>query len=314
MSIKIYKNTPRRESLHNGVGILPPPDPAQQEKEADEKRREANDRVAWSTILKYLLIVMGSVFLLLVLVDKLVMPWYVKLGAVQQVPAVVGLPFDSARKLLTDRGFEIRKGEPRHDDRYPAGTIVQQLPYGGADTKEGRRVYLTLSLGTEMIPMPDMIGMPLGEARITLMRLGLDVGETTYEYNDTIMRDLVFIQSIPPKVGARPGSSVDVVISRGPSTRYTMMPNLISLDVEQARIRLENAGLVLGVVRYKPDATYVVNTVVEQSIAPYAQVAERAAVDVTVATDGSNISTDIPTDEGGGEGEPSGVSNLNEEE
>ena len=63
-----------------------------------------------------------------------------------------------------------------------------------------------------------------------------------------------------------------------------MMPNLISLDVDQARIRLENAGLVLGVVRSRVDPTYIKNTVVEQTIAPYSQVAERAAVDVVVAS------------------------------
>jgi serine/threonine-protein kinase len=258
---------------------------------------ELADTVPWSKIFKYLFIVVGSVFLLLVLVDKVVMPWYVKLGAVQVVPNVVGEPFDSARKQLESIGFEIRKGEPRHDDHYPAGTVVQQLPYGGAETKEGRRIYLTVSLGTEMIPMPDMLGMQLREARITLMRLGLDVGQVDYEYNDTIMRDLIFMQSIPPKVGARPGSSVDVVISRGPSTRYTMMPNLVSLDVEQARVRLENAGLVLGVVRFKPDAAYAKNTVIEQSISPYSQVAEKSAVDVTVATDSASLQPEIKSDE-----------------
>jgi serine/threonine-protein kinase len=115
------------------------------------------------------------------------------------------------------------------------------------------------------------------------MRQGLDIGETNYDYNDTIMRDLVYAQSIPARVGIRPGTVVNVMISRGPSTRFTMMPNLIALDVETARVRVENAGLVLGIVRYREDETYIPNTVIEQAVSPYAQVAEGAAIDITIA-------------------------------
>lgn len=240
-------------------------------------------RIRWGTLIKYLLFGIVGMFFLLVLLDKVIMPWYVKLGAVETVPNVVGMTFAEAEKRLEKLGFDVKKGEPRFDDRYPAGTVVMQLPYGGSQTKQGRRIYLTMSRGTELIPMLELTGMPLREARINLMRNGFDIGEITYEHNDTIMKDLIYAQSIPPKVGARPGTVVDVKISRGPSTRFTMMPNLLSLDIEQARTRLENAGLVLGVIRYKEDPTYLKNTVIEQAVSPYAQVAQGAAVDVTVS-------------------------------
>lgn len=250
---------------------------------ASELHDEPESHIRWWTLLKYLAISVVVIFLLLVLLDKVVMPWYVKLGAVETVPNVVGIPFAEAQKRLAKLGFEVKKGEPRFDDRYAAGTVVMQLPYGGSQTKQGRRIYLTLSRGTELIPMPDLTGMLLREARINLMRNGFDIGEISYDHNDTIMKDLVFAQSIPSTVPTRPGALVNVMISRGPSTRFTMMPNLLSLDIDQARSRLENAGLVLGVVRYKEDPTFVKNTVIEQGVVPYAQVAQGAAVDVTIS-------------------------------
>lgn len=274
---------------------------------------EENDRIPWRKLLKYLLIGLVGMFLLLVLFDKIIMPWYVKLGDVETVPNVVGLPFDSAKVKLEERGFEVRKGESRNDDKYPAGAVAQQLPYGGAETKHGRRVYLTISLGTEMIAMPNMVGMQVREARITLMRAGLDIGEITYEYNDTVIRDLIFSQSIPPQVGARPGSLINVVVSRGPTTRYTLMPSLVSLDVEQARTRLENAGLVLGVVRYKEDGGWAPNIVLEQSVAPYAKVAERAAIDVVVAAAPGSMGPTPQGDEASQPDEPT-VKNVDEGE
>ncbi|MCC7437617.1 MAG: PASTA domain-containing protein [Armatimonadetes bacterium] len=282
---------------------IPPQEPAPPQP-ATPTTEEATDRIPWSKLLKYLLIGLVGMFLLLVLFDKIIMPWYVKLGDVETVPNVVGLPFDSAKVKLEERGFEVRKGESRNDDTYPAGTVAQQLPYGGAETKNGRRVYLTISLGTEMIAMPNMVGMQVREARITLMRAGLDIGEITYEYNDTVIRDLIFSQSIPAQVGARPGSLVNVVVSRGPTTRYTLMPSLVSLDIEQARTRLENAGLVLGVVRYKEEGGWAPNIVIEQSVAPYSKVAERAAIDVVVAAAPGSMGPTPQGDEASGTEEP----------
>ncbi len=257
--------------------LVPPPQPEPPRQEDDE------DRVPWSHLIRYLLLTIAVIFLLLVALDKVIMPWYVKLGEVERVPDVVGLTYAQAEHQLDRLGFQVKKGEPRFDERFPAGTVIRQLPYGGAETKKGRRIYLTISRGTEMTPMTDLVGMPLREARINLMRKGFDIGEVAYAYNDTIMRDLIFSQSIPANVGARPGSKVDVIISRGPSTRFTLMPNLISLDVETARVRLENAGLVPGIIHAKEDGQYVPNTVIDQAIAPYTRVAEGAAVDMTIA-------------------------------
>ena len=254
----------------------------EKELDADELAVAREKRVGWGRIFLYMLGTLVVILLILVAVDKFVMPWYVKLGQVESVPNVVGIPFAEAQKRLEKMGFQVKKSEPRFDNRYPPGTVVMQLPYGGAQTKMGRRVYLTLSRGTEMVPVPELLGMPVREARIMLMRAGFDMGEMIYQHNDTIMKGLVFAQSIPAKIGARPGAIIDVMISRGPSTRFTMMPNLLSLDIDQARNRLENAGLVLGVVHYKDNPAYVRNTVIEQTVAPYAQVAQGAAVDITI--------------------------------
>lgn len=277
-----------RRSLPERKPLLPP---------GEEVPEEQDERIPWGRMFKYLLITIVAIFLLLVLLDKIIMPWYVKLGEVERVPSVVGLGFPEAQKRLEKLGFDVKKGEPRYDDRYPAGTVLRQLPYGGTMTKDGRRIYLTISRGSAMEPMLDLIGMPLREARIHLMRKGFDVGEVAYEYNDTIMRDLIYSQGIPPKVGARPGARVDVMISRGPSTRFTMMPNLISLDVETARVRLQNAGLVLGIIRSKEDPTYITNTVIEQETPPYGKVAEGAAVDITIAKPPGSDPPEVEGDE-----------------
>ena len=253
------------------------------EPESDNEHQPEPDQVVpWRRIFFWMAVVVAGMFVLLVLLDKVVMPWYVKHGSEAKVPDVVGMPYPEAEKLLKKEGFQAKRAEPHYSDKFPAGTVMMQLPYGGAITKEGRHIYLTESRGVEMIPVPDVTGRPLREARITLMRQGFDVGDVTYEENDSVMRDLVFAQSVPSKVGARPGTSISLSISKGPAVRYTMMPELVGLGLDDARARLESAGLTLGVVR-KKRSDRERNAVIEQSSPAYSQVAERSAINITIS-------------------------------
>jgi len=297
-----YEGEPRRYRRTTGP-LVPPPRP-------DDEIDDEPDRVIpWKRIGIWTLLAVVGMFLLVFLADKLIMPWYVNAGAEAEVPEVVGMPFSEAEKLLNEKGFEVKRDEPRFSEEVPAGIVLMQLPYGGAITKEGRRIYLTESRGVEMIPMPALIGRPLREARITLMREGFEVGTIEYDYNDTIMRDLIYAQSVPGEVGARPGTKVDLMISKGPSTRYSMMPNLVGLTLDEARGRLESAGLTLGVVR-KKRSSFDRNVVVDQSVSPYSQVSERAAINVTISDPNAPVEEDSGEEDGddddGGEGEPEG--------
>ncbi len=269
-----YRGTRRRRT----TGPLVPPPPPGWKPEEEEPRRV----VPWKKIFLWMGISIVGMFLLILLGDKVIMPWYVNAGAEAVVPDVVGMPFSSAEELLIEKEFEVLRDQPRFSDEVPAGVVLMQLPYGGATTKKGRRIYLTESRGVELIPMPALIGRPLREARITLMRQGFEVGEIEYDFNDTIMRDLVFAQSVPADVGTRPGTKISLMLSKGPSTRYSMMPNLVGLSLDEARARLASAGLTLGVVR-KRRSSFERNVVVDQSASPYAQVSERAAINVTIS-------------------------------
>jgi len=239
--------------------------------------------VSWGRISLWALGFLAVLIIAIVLIDRYVMPWYVKLDSVAKVPSVVGLPYDSARVRLARLGFQVRKNESRFDNTFPAGAVMMQLPYGGAETKEGRRIYLTVSRGTELIPVRDLIGTPVREARISMVRDGFELGEVTYDYNDSVMKDLVYAQSLPPRVGMKPGTTIDIMISRGPRNRQVLTPNLLSLTIDEARARLEAAGLLLGIVRAREDKSFPQNSILEQSVAPYAPVGRGTAVDITVS-------------------------------
>ena len=273
--------------------LVPPPEENQPEATSTG---EEGRIIPWKRIVLWAIGSVFGIFILLLLLDKVVMPWYVKLGSEANVPDVVGMAYPEAEKLLKEKGFEVKLTEARYNDKYPAGTVLMQLPYGGARTKEGRRIYLTESRGVEMIPMPDVLARPLREARITLMRKGFEVGEIEYGHTDTVMRDLIYAQSVPPRVGARPGTKVDLFISQGPETRYAIMPSLVGLSLDEARAKLDRAGLALGVVR-KKRSEHQRNIVIEQSYAPYSQVAEHSGVNITISDPTAPVAEEGPPSE-----------------
>src|SRR5688572_2094164 len=89
--------------------------------------------------LKVLAIVVVSLFALLLLLDLLLMPLYVKRGEVGVVPKVVGKPVDEAVQTLLDAGYDPIRYETQFSDKAKEGTIMRQTPEGGDETKPGRK-------------------------------------------------------------------------------------------------------------------------------------------------------------------------------
>jgi hypothetical protein len=82
---------------------------------------------------------------------------------------------------------------------------------------------------------------------------------------------------------ARPGTKVDMMISRGKSVAQTMMPSLIGVNIDDARAKLAIAGLSLGKISYKETESYEANLIIAQSLSAYTSVAQYSYVNVTVA-------------------------------
>ena len=103
---------------------------------------------------------------------------------VREVLEVCGVSVRQARLQLKQAG--LRLGEVREvPSSVPKGVVIGQSPGAGARVPEGTRVDLIVSAGLGPRRMPDLVGMPLEEAREVLERAGLSaqvtsVPDTTY--------------------------------------------------------------------------------------------------------------------------------------
>lgn len=205
----------------------------------------------WVKRLKTAVIAVLSFFALLLLMDLVIMPLYVKKGEVGVVPKVMGKQVDEAMKIVDDAGFEPIKYEVQFDEKAKEGTIIRQTPEGGEEAKPGRKVYLIVSAGKEVVKVPNLVGMSLSEARIMLVRSNLSIGKTDYIFADSAPSGVVYSQNPKPGTSLLASKMVNLTVSQGARTGRVVLADMKGLRAEEAEMRLTRAGLVVGSKTYQ---------------------------------------------------------------
>src|ERR1041385_1263584 len=162
------------------------------------------------------------------------------------VARVLGLPQSEAEKELNQAGLKPRIEPDATDPVIPAGHIVWQDPPPGTVLPRGALVHLTASSGPAPIAVPDVTGFEVEQARQVIEAAGLRLGDV-----DTVPNaaEAGVVVSPRPGTGATrpPAAPVGLIVSKGPAD--IKVPDVVGLDQEEARKRLEGAGLKVGKVR-----------------------------------------------------------------
>lgn len=126
------------------------------------------------------------------------------------VPPVLGMWDTDAKNFVYDIGF--RTSISREYDRYQEGTVIDQDPSPGTDTKLGETVDLIVSKGAAPVEVPDVRGMDVGIANAILRRAGLSVREEIVRIADDRNGETIVERQFP-HAGARvpEGSGVTLV-------------------------------------------------------------------------------------------------------
>lgn len=91
------------------------------------------------------------------------------------VPGVAGLPFEQARSTLEGLGLKVATAPEQVNAPSPAGTVANQSVGAGTQAAAGDTVTLTLSKGPRQLPVPDVTGQDVDEARKALEGAGFKV-------------------------------------------------------------------------------------------------------------------------------------------
>ncbi|HUN66632.1 MAG TPA: PASTA domain-containing protein [Bacteroidota bacterium] len=213
---------------------------------------------------KILLILLASLVAVFVLLNYVLLPWYVNQGGNITVPAVVGMGFDGAKKILDGMHLEAVKAEVRLDMDHPAGSIISQNPAANEQVKRGRRIYLVISGGDVVTTVPPIRGKTIRDARFALEREGLKMGTMEYAASDSFPQNTIIEQRPPAGVRIRKDAFISVVISQGSVSQKIAVPDFTRKNLKEVTSLLVNSGLKLGNITYLSSPDLLPNTVIEQ--------------------------------------------------
>jgi eukaryotic-like serine/threonine-protein kinase len=228
-----------------------------------------------------IIILVGGAAAIFIL-DQVIMPFYVKSDDVAVVPKVVGMKKAQAIQTLTDADYEPVEYEVRFDDKVAEGIVIRQTPEPGEETKSGRKVFLVISGGKEMVVVPDLTGKSVRDAKMQLLKSNLTIGEVEFAYSEAAPNGTIFKQA--PSAGTKISSAttVNIVVSQGPLYGRVPVPDLKGLLLSEAISALNNAKLTLGNVNWESRPEGRPNTVIEQYPTPGELLIEGSAVDLFV--------------------------------
>ncbi len=191
-----------------------------------------------------------------------VLPDYVNVKEVR-VPNIIGLQREIAVKKLEEAKLTPIKKGVKYTLEVPKGRIMFQNPLPNSVVKEGRRVYYWESGGEPLVQMPKVIGKTIRDARVTLERLGLVVGEIE-EVRSEFPNNTVIDQSVKPGEQVAKSDTINLQVSIGPRLGMVRTPALIAKTLKEAKRILRKHNLKVGKIIYQKSDNLLPNTVIDQ--------------------------------------------------
>ncbi|EDS73641.1 Stk1 family PASTA domain-containing Ser/Thr kinase [Anaerofustis stercorihominis] len=138
-----------------------------------------------------------------------------------KVPDVIGLQQVEAESKITNTELVVKVVSEYRDD-VKKGEVFKQEPSAGEEVKQGNTVTIYVSKGENKVTMESLTGMSLSDAKARIKKLGLSVGEISYETSSRYSKDVVISSSPEQYEEVTVGSSVDLTVSKGKLQKKSM--------------------------------------------------------------------------------------------
>ena len=154
-------------------------------------------------------VLLGSIVGVVLLIRPYLMPAEIIL-----VPALKGKTLTEAQALADERGFKVEIVDRKNNPDVPKDVIYQVREAEGQAVRPGSVIAIWVSDGPEMVPVPDLRGKTIGQAKRALEEAGFLLGGTTKK-RDFAEAGSVIDQSVVGADSAPRGATIDIVLSAG---------------------------------------------------------------------------------------------------
>jgi len=213
------------------------------------------------------------------------------------VPDFIGKDVIVVLEQLTELELNTKVKGSEYSISVPKNHVIFQEPNAGTEIKKGRDIKIVISRGPQTIVMPNLSGLSLQRARLTLEELDLCRGVLSYAFDIAVESDAVIAQSPPSGTTVNRGFCIDLLVSQGARPKSYKMPDLIGLQLNDALLAIDKSRLTHGEikVRYRQDSPK--SSIVEQFPSPGSRIVEGQSVNLVVnrrkpiASSGSQVTS-----------------------
>ncbi|OYN89654.1 Stk1 family PASTA domain-containing Ser/Thr kinase [Parenemella sanctibonifatiensis] len=141
--------------------------------------------------------------------------WFWLEGRWTTVPAMANQTETDAARTAEGAGVVVTF-EQEYSETIPKGRVIRTDPAAGDRLLDGGSMTAYVSLGPERYPVPTVVGMGVDDAEAALTEGRLALGEVTERWDEQAPAGEVVEASIAPEELVKPGTPVDLVVSKGP--------------------------------------------------------------------------------------------------
>lgn len=202
-----------------------------------------------------------------------------------EVPDFTGKTYQEALEIAKEYGILIIAKEKLYSTEFEKDIIMKQNVNAGEEIKSGETIELTISLGKQVIKVPDVQFRTEKEAVEMIEKNNLKV-VIKYEDNDTVQKGIVISQNPESGTIKSPGDEVTIIVSNGGSSFE--MPDVTGMTSDKAYDTLTSRGISVSIQYEYRDSE--ANIVLGQSIPAGNDVRPGDSVYLTVSTSEKLIS------------------------
>ncbi len=177
-------------------------------------------------------------------------------GVARIVPVLTGKTLDEIIPLLEEKGFDVIVQDSVYYDTLAPTVIIKQVPEPDAVVKKNRTIYVTINRTVPPdIEMPNLIGLSFRNVEMILKANNLVLGDTSFRPDfapNSILEQQYNGRSIAPGTKIKWGSEISLVLGSGVGNQEMLVPRLLGLTYNEAKMLLQSQGIGLAAVIVDP--------------------------------------------------------------
>lgn len=210
--------------------------------------RPPRERAGLASIVAWSLLGGGALLVTAVTTFWLAMHLELRSNTVE-VPDVVGKSREDAEAALRAVRLEMEVAAERHDVAVSSGRVLTQEPAASVTVRPGRRIRVVVSLGNQVLRVPDVRGLPARQVDLSLRQDGFVPGGEAHVFAQDVPAGNVIAQAPAPGSVTIPGSRVHRLVSDGPRPASWVMPDLSGRPLREVEQWVTLCGFRKGPVR-----------------------------------------------------------------